>query len=372
MINIIQMDIHIDYIKSLPPCLVYYNDHDFDSLFQIIQNIFETNDAQLITDIMYKIKDTNTDIYPIFLEYCALFYVDIHIIITARKESSEDSSESSEDSSESSEDSSESSEDSYDKYSYLITYIKSKILTYKITGSCTKHITKKHVLNIADDDLLYKVFDIFVFESNGSYDKNIFDKNIMEYMFIVMINPINTMTNINYKWCDLFIQYLDKEFMITNIIRHTNNIIRCVDLLNKYDLKMSERHGYDFIHKYLLSLTSYLNKKDRIMVSKCITKAHINYDMYPAICKNKYSINVLVFGNYTVYVNGIRYHKTHRFYNNICDVLVQYSNDDIETLIRLIKLGYYYDDKTMKIAKELGKNKCYKYLSECVKKNDTL
>jgi hypothetical protein len=75
----------------------------------------------------------------------------------------------------------------------------------------------------------------------------------------------------------------------------------------------------------------------------------IPYKYYPDICQVLGAID---------YIN-VRHVE---LYNDITNMVVTYSNDDIQSLKSVIKSGYYYDKNTLRIAMKYNQKECVEYL----------
>jgi hypothetical protein len=180
-----------------------------------------------------------------------------------------------------------------------------------------------------------------------------------------------------YHGYDRFIKYSIKhkfEGEYFNILLDNTKNINYFEYLFRYFVKnnqgrirdsgcITEYHTEKFIFTYLnTDLTLHSAKYDSFSYTLVYLQkigADISYDLYPILCKkNKNNFTII---DYLLYY---RRHGTYVFYNDICDIVVQHSDDNVELLKKLINIGYYYNKKTAEIALKYGNKQCHKYLSK--------
>jgi hypothetical protein len=88
-----------------------------------------------------------------------------------------------------------------------------------------------------------------------------------------------------------------------------------------------------------------------------------SYEEIIILCKNNVIGDLLIC--------SCDYNEPYIFYNNICDLVSEYSNDDVQSVERLIRYGYYYNRNTLKIAKKSDNIGCSILLEEYISNNHT-
>jgi hypothetical protein len=253
----------------------------------------------------------------------------------------------------------------YEPYSLWNTF-RSNVCTYVITNDVKEKLTAnkinsylgyekpgcdmiKHLVqfitkmdNITDDSLLVIVEYVAVYDLN---------KDRCRQILYFMSTIYSKMTNKDIFWITFLSNTSNQEFVL-DIITSIRPIYKKDMKQTTYD-KLLYKNGIDD-YKKGCSVESIKNvdiTDDHLENIACklllfIERIYpIPYEAYKVICKQKLLIEKMLDENFD-------------FFNDICDIVAEYSDDDVITLSALINAGYYTDKKTIALAEKSNNIMC--------------
>jgi hypothetical protein len=213
-----------------------------------------------------------------------------------------------------------------------------------------------------DCDMLYNDIMSCINKNNTSRKSQIF---LIKKYFELLHNLLQN-SEYDENYCTLIQKFynffnddkkMGEQFIIDNIEVIHNMDFRTILLEDKYKLSTEMLHELMYILLSVKTPTDELIRNVVFVIMGSNNNDSIPYELFPKLCKNTKFLSLLF--------DFPRFEDTQHdkiFYNDICNIVACYSNDDVDSLEYLIELGYYYDKNTIILAKQNDNKKCAKLL----------
>jgi hypothetical protein len=222
--------------------------------------------------------------------------------------------------------------------------------------------------NFRDDLVKFMVYENIHTELKAIDIVNFVENNNVCYAFYYyIISYPNQNDNYYLSLLDHFHKNCDNSLLlnICNNVLDKNALFKFI--FKELDLKTicrvlgyyKKRNGLTNEHLDDFCISYINNKYERFGLLRQVLRVFerhnifISYDLYPELVK----LNIFIISQVNM---------NYKLYNDICDIVCKYSKDNVKTLKTLIKNGYYWNNDTMRIARESGNNKCEKYLNKLI------